>query len=173
MWHSSDLSCMVVNVPCFSVVSSLTNWYAFLLLFILRHASTSWHWHSMLVSFAIFIPVLIFLSVSIMFTPSLHLASSFLQVSALVTSIQNLRVNTGLQFSCCVSIPLLKWVSIESKWAFSSTSVHLLLPGKHSSLWDRSTSKDQTWFFAGFVFLVYKTYLESNHHAMVASNICT
>ena len=41
--HFPDLSCMVVDLPCFSVVRSLTGWYAFLLLFFLRHASTAWH----------------------------------------------------------------------------------------------------------------------------------
>ena len=34
------LSCMVVDLLCVSVVRSLTSWYAFLLLFFLRHAST-------------------------------------------------------------------------------------------------------------------------------------
>ena len=36
-----DLSCMVVDLPCFSVTRSLTGWYAFLLSFFLRHVSTS------------------------------------------------------------------------------------------------------------------------------------
>ena len=35
---------MVVDFPFIIVVWSLTSWYAFLPLFFLRHASTSWHW---------------------------------------------------------------------------------------------------------------------------------
>ena len=60
-----DLSCMVVDLPCFSVVRFLTSLYAFLLLFFLKHASTSWHWPCIQVPFAIFISVLIFLLITL------------------------------------------------------------------------------------------------------------
>ena len=62
--HFPGWSCMVVDVPCFSVVMSLTSWYAFLLLFFLRHFSTSCHWPCMQVSFATVISVLIFILIS-------------------------------------------------------------------------------------------------------------
>ena len=42
MRHFPDLSCLVVDLSCFSNVRSLASWYAFLLFFFLRHASTSW-----------------------------------------------------------------------------------------------------------------------------------
>ena len=107
---------MVVDLPCFSVVRSLTSWYAFLLLFFVRYASTSWHCTCIQVSFAIFISVLIFkaFNLSTVFG-SFWLASLFLQVSSLVTKIKDLRGNPGL--------PLPAWVTMESRSASSSSSV--------------------------------------------------
>ena len=49
----------------FSIGKSLTTWYVFLLLIVLRHASTSWHWSCIQVPFAIFNSVLIFPLISL------------------------------------------------------------------------------------------------------------
>ena len=70
---------LFLDLPCFSVVRSLTSWYAFLLLFFLRHASTSWHWPCIQVSFAIFISVLLFLLISL-YTPIVRLKWNFQQL---------------------------------------------------------------------------------------------
>ena len=115
MRHFPDLSCMVVDLLCFSVVTSLTSRYAFLLLFFLRHASTSWHLPGIQATFAISISVLIFLLISIVFG-SVWLPSRFLQVSSLVTKIKDLRGNPGLPLpaflvkksSCCISCCLVE-----------------------------------------------------------------
>ena len=63
--HFHGLSYMVVDLPCFSVLRSLTSVYAFLLLFLLRHASNPWHWPSNQVFFIIFMSFLIFLLFSL------------------------------------------------------------------------------------------------------------
>ena len=60
--HFPDFSCIVANLPFFSVSRSLTRC-------ILRHASTSWHWPS-------FVSALIFLSVSSLWLLLPHLSFS-------------------------------------------------------------------------------------------------
>ena len=57
--------CRFVLLLSFSVVRSLTSWYAFLLLFFLMHFFTSCYWPPIHVSFAIFIYALIFLLMSL------------------------------------------------------------------------------------------------------------
>ena len=122
MKHFPDLSYMVVDLPCFSVVRSLTSWFAFLLLFCHRHASTSWHALTLYPSHFCHIylcPVLSF-NHSIVFS-AFWLTSLFLQVSSLVTNIKDLRGNPGLPlpallaktFSCCVSYCLVEVVTME------------------------------------------------------------
>ena len=117
MRHFPDLSCMVVVLPCFSVVRSLTSWYAFLLLFFLRHASTSTMALTLYPSLFCHLhlcPDLSF-NLSVVFG-SFWLASLFLQVSSLVTKIKDLRGNLGLplsgllakKYSYCVSYCLVE-----------------------------------------------------------------
>ena len=44
MRNFTDLSCVVVELPCLSIFRSMTSWCPLWLLFFLRHAFTSWHW---------------------------------------------------------------------------------------------------------------------------------
>ena len=127
MWDSSP-TCMVVDLPYFSVVRSLTSRYAFLLLLCLRHASTSLHWPCIPVSFAIFISVLIFLLISLCPSGSLLLffRSRLWSQRSWISG-----VTQGFLFRRClprsspaVSVTvLLKWVTMEFRSASSSTSV--------------------------------------------------
>ena len=75
---------MVIDLPCF----------CFLLLFVLRHASTSWHLSCIQVSFAFFISVWFFIWSPYSLGPLVRL--SFFQVSSLVITIKDLRGNPGL-----------------------------------------------------------------------------
>ena len=97
----------------------------FLLLFFLRHSSTSWNWPCIQVSFAIFISVLIFLLISLVFG-SFWLASLFLQVSSLVTQIKDLKAfSSGV---ACQEVRLLcQLLPCWSRWP-SSPDQHLHLP---------------------------------------------
>ena len=122
---------MVVDLPCFSVVRSSTSWYAFLLLFFLRHDSTFWHWPCIQVSFChLHLRPDLSFNLSIVFS-SFWLASHFLQVSSSVTKIKDLRGNPGLplptliakKFNCSVCYCLVELVTMESRSASSSTSV--------------------------------------------------
>ena len=152
----------LVDLPCFSVVRSLTSWYTLLLLFFLRHASTSWHW-----------------PVSKSLLPSSSRPwSSFKSLYSLWLLLARLSFSSGLIFghsgvtqsflfrrclprsSAAVSVTaLLKWVTMESRSASSSTSIArgtnlppivawkaLLTVGSYSF-------SRQTWFLAGLVSL--------------------
>ena len=122
---------MFVDLPCFSVVRSLTRWYAFLLLFFLRHASTSWHWPYIQVSFAIFISVLIFLLISLKSSAPFGSPLFFFRSRLWSHRSRISGVTQGFIFRRClprssaaVSVTaLLKWVTMESRSASSSTSV--------------------------------------------------
>ena len=109
--HFPDLSCMVVVLPCFSVVRSLTSWYAFLLLFFLRHISTSWHWYPSLFCHLHLCPDLSF-NLFIVFG-SFWLASLFHQVSTLVTEIKDLGVTC--QWWCVLGISLVRRCPLLSR----------------------------------------------------------
>ena len=98
-----DLSCMVVDLPCSSIVKSLTCWYAFLL--ILSEA----YFHFL--AFTLYpihfchlhlCPDLSFNLSTV--TGSFWLASLFLQISSLVTMIKDLKGNTGLPLPTLLEI---------------------------------------------------------------------
>ena len=131
MRHFPDLSCMVVDLPCFSVVRSLTSWYTFLLLFFLRH---SLDFLALIMYPSIFChlhlcPDLSF-NLSIVFG-SFWFASLFLQVSSSATKIKDLSGNPGIplsallakMFGCCVSYCLVEVGDHGVQITFLSTSV--------------------------------------------------
>ena len=169
---------MVVDLPWFSDVRSLTSWYAVLLLFFLMHASTSWHWHCIQVSFAIFIFVLIFLLISIFLAPSgspliflrSHLWSQRPRISGITQSFLFRRCLPRSSAAMSVTA-LLKGVTLESRSAISSTSVVQganLLP---IVAWKALTTVGSFSFsrsnrilgWVGFLWIL-KVCLESHHH---------
>ena len=128
MRYFPDLSCMVVVLTCFSVVRSLTSWYAFFLseacfyfLALTLYPSLFCHLH--------LCPDLSF-NLSVVFG-YFCLASLFLQVSSLVKRSRISVVTQGFLFRRCLprssaavsATALLKWVTMESRPASSSTSV--------------------------------------------------
>ena len=113
MRHSPDLSCMVVDLPCFSMsglglcfLAIILSEACFNFLTLALYPSLFCHLH--------LCPDLSF-HLSIVFG-SFWLASLFLQVSSLFTKIKDLRGNPGLplpallakKFSCCVSYCLVE-----------------------------------------------------------------
>ena len=111
MRHFPDLSCMVVDLPCFSVVRSLTR--------VVILSEACFHFLALTLYPSIFChlhlcPELTF-NLSILFG-SFWLASLFLQVSSLAAKIKDLRYNPWLplpallakKFSCCVSYCLVE-----------------------------------------------------------------
>ena len=117
---------MVVDLPCFSVVRSLTNWYGFLPFFL---SEACFHFLALTLYPSLFChlhicPDLSF-DLSVVFG-SFSLASFFLQVLSMVTRSRISGVTQGflLPSSAAVSVTaLLKWVTMESRSASSSTSV--------------------------------------------------
>ena len=130
--HYPDLSYIAVDLLCFSVIKSLSIWYAFLLVFFLRHASTSWHCSD---------------PVSKSRLPSSFLSWSFFQsLYSLWLVLTCLSFSSGLiqghkdqisvvtqgfsfrrclpRSSAAVSVPvLLTWMTMASRSTSSSTSV--------------------------------------------------
>ena len=121
---------MVVDLPCFSVARCLASWYAFLLLFFLRHAFTSSHWPCICLFCNLHLCPDLSFNLSKVFG-SFWIASLFFRSRLWSQRSTISGVTQGFVFRRClprslsaVSVTaLLKLVTMESRSASSSTSL--------------------------------------------------
>ena len=115
--HLPEWSWTVVDFPCFTMVKSITSWYALLLLFFPRFPAISWHCFSTQFSFAFFMHLVLLFS-SLYFSDPFFLSSVLLSHRSRISA-----VTQDLLFLC--SLPRI-WLAVTVNccdWLNSTYSV--------------------------------------------------
>ena len=84
--HLPEWSWTVVDFPCFTMVKSITSWYALLLLFFPRFPAISWHCFSTQFSFAFFMHLVLLFS-SLYFSDPFFLSSVLLSHRSRISAV--------------------------------------------------------------------------------------